>query len=235
MIKNLNKLAILLLFLTISVNNGYCQSNLKYKGFIEFGSGINFYNDNWKTTETSVPGRTFGDPNQMRLRPFLSFRSTNGVFIKNRCFFGISFGIEKMKGDILKGYSSKGRSMTTYFNVLTIPLGIDSKVYLSRGQFRPTIGINTGRAFTISKQKIGYTSFTGDYYLDVKTGNYFNPSIGFEILTSRRIKRVFIFNIGYKFQKINSTYTYINRGIPSGWSTISSNLNILSFNLGYSF
>ena len=221
-----NKLAILMLFLAISVNKGYCQkSNFKpfrYKGFIEIGGGRIFKELNWQLSDFSNIS-LFPYPNQIndRMSFFqnLTVRSINGFCLRDKCFLGLSLGIEQMRGKIF----------TIQVNRYFIPIGLDAKYYFSKGPKRPMININSGYSISASNTETTYNSL---YVGKIKGGLYFHPSLGLEILTSRYKTRVITLNLGYKIQNLNISF---NHTIFPGYHYNLTKLEYLTFMAGYTF
>lgn len=227
-----NKTLLVLLLLSISFNKAYCQNsklpNIRYKGFVEIGLGKILKDVRWNTFETSDNSIDIkhSEETANELLNFNSFtyaRAANGIFIKEKYFTGISAGFDQLKGTIYN----------TPLNILSIPIGIDSKIYFLKGQFRPMACVNIGRSFIISPNKV---EFFQNYFVEnFKSRNYMQISVGFQLLVSSKSSRAFNFNIGYNVQRITSRFIVTNPSSPtSEWSTIGS-LNFITLNAGYSF
>jgi len=204
--------------------NEVSKTQIKYKGYIEIGLSRNIKDLNWNTTEIS--------DNQMDIKhcsdiansllsfkSFINAKTVNGVFINNKYFTGISLGVEQFKGECFQ----------TPINFFFIPIGVDAKIYFSKGQFRPFVSICAGRNLLSTAKK---TEYFPDYSIDkIKSDNFIQPLIGFQILGSRTKNRIFTFNIGCKFQKVRTRFIHPN----NDWFLAKSNLNLLTINFGYSF
>jgi len=235
MINNLNKLAILLLFLLTSVNKGYCQNTnykpFKYKGYIEFGGGRIFKDLKWHLSDFNADSALPLNNSVADRRSFvqcLSFKTINGLYINDKFFVGLSLGLDQMKGKMYQ----------VQFKTYLIPIGIDMRYYFGKGQFRPTFNINSGYAIAISTSK-KIPIFYNPIMENIRGGVYLHPSIGLQILTSRYKHRAINLNLGYKVQKINATfsnfyYPTVNNNFSIGNFTCRK-LDFLTFTVGCAF
>ncbi len=118
------------------------------------------------------------------------FRTFAGYQFNEHLSLGIGFGIDKYK------YTNATRYESTDAR---LPITFDVRTTIMKGKVSPVFTANMGYAVGLN---------------GVKGGIVINPQIGIKTYISKNV--VYIFNIGYKCQEQEETYSFFNPHLYSG-------------------